>query len=108
MAQDAAKTAQENSKSELSIDFGWILDEFGDDFGRLLVGFWMIFEEFWYGFMYLVRKRKQASMRLAPWTSWDWELLGSWAPLNGPRSPSGPRGPRRRLMEACWAKSLDI
>ena len=47
MAQDAAKTAQESSKSafgeDFRGDFGWMLDGFGEDFKWILDGF-----GFWY------------------------------------------------------------
>ena len=80
MAQDVAKTAQESSKSEFWKDLGWIWGGFCADFGRIVDGFLKLpwssaFDRVVKAMhiMYLVRKRKHASMRLAPWTSWACE-----------------------------------
>ena len=53
MAQDAAKTTQESSKSEFCVDFEWILGRFWEDFGRIWVVFGLIFKDFWYGVIYI-------------------------------------------------------
>ena len=77
------------------------------DVGKILIEFWVdagwVFEDFRYGFKYLVRKRKQASMRLTPWTSWDWELLSSLVPIYkwGPGAPQAQEVQGARRMEAC-------
>ena len=53
-----------------------------------------------YNNKYPVRRRKHASMRLAPWTSWAQELLGSWAPFT--HGAQEPLRPKRSKAQGTW------